>query len=108
MGLAKACELIWTGDSIDAQEALRIGYVNKVVPHDELMPATMELASRLAKGPSVAIRLAKRLIYRCLDLDPASALEAHQLAHLIATNTEDAQEGPKAWMEKREPMFRGR
>ena len=108
VGLPKACELIWTGDTINAHEALRIGYVNKVVPPDELMPATLELASRLAKGPSIAIQLAKRLIYRCLDLDPASALEAHQLALLIAANTEDSQEGPRAWVEKREPIFKGR
>jgi 2-(1,2-epoxy-1,2-dihydrophenyl)acetyl-CoA isomerase len=108
LGVARACELIWTGDTISAEEALRIGYVNKVVPHDELMPATLEFASRLVKGPSVAIQLAKRLIYQCLDLDLTSALGAHKEAQLIAANTEDAQEGPRAWMEKREPIFKGR
>jgi enoyl-CoA hydratase/carnithine racemase len=108
VGVAKACELIWTGDTLSAEEALRIGYVSKVVPHDELMLATLEFASRLVKGPSVAIQLAKRLIYQCLDLDLTSALRAHREAQLIAANTEDAQEGPRAWAEKREPIFKGR
>ncbi len=108
LGVAKACELIWTGDTISAEEALRIGHVSKVVPHDELMLATLEFASRLVKGPSVAIQLAKRLIYQCLDLDLTSALKAHREAQFIAANTEDAQEGPRAWAEKREPIFKGR
>ncbi|RLC68582.1 MAG: enoyl-CoA hydratase [Chloroflexi bacterium] len=108
VGIAKACELIWTGRMIDAEEALRIGYVSKVVPHDELEAATKELATQLAKGPSIAIRLAKRLIYRCLDLDLIKALEDHQTAMLIAQGTEDAKEGPLAFIEKREPIFKGR
>ena len=108
VGIANACELIWTGRMIDAQEALRIGYVSKVVAHDELEAATKELATRLAKGPAIAIRLAKRLIYRCLELDLAKAIEEHQKAMLIALNTEDAKEGPRAWIEKREPIFKGR
>jgi len=108
VGIAKACELIWTGRMIDAEEALRIGYVSKVVAHDELEAATKELATQLAKGPTVAIRLAKRLIYRCLDLDLVKALEDHQTAMLIAQGTEDAREGPMAFIEKREPIFKGR
>ncbi|MBE0415707.1 MAG: enoyl-CoA hydratase/isomerase family protein [Dehalococcoidia bacterium] len=108
VGIAKACELIWTGRIIDAAEAIRIGYVSKVVPHDELEAATKELATQLAKGPSLAIKLAKRLIYRCLDLDLARALEEHRMALLIAQGTEDAKEGPRAFIEKREPIFKGR
>jgi 2-(1,2-epoxy-1,2-dihydrophenyl)acetyl-CoA isomerase len=108
VGLAKACELIWTGRMFDAEEALRIGYVSKVVPHDELEVATKEFASQLAKGPTVAIRLAKRLIYRCLDMDLSRALEDHETSLLIAQGTEDAKEGVRAWIEKREPFFKGR
>ncbi len=108
VGIAKACELIWTGRMIDAQEALQIGYISKVVPHDELSAATKELATQLAKGPSVAIQLAKRLIYRCLDLELNTALEATESAMLIAQSTEDAREGPKAWAQRREPVFKGR
>jgi len=108
VGIANACELVWTGRMIDAQEALRMGYVSKVVPHDELAMATKELATQLAKGPAVAIRMAKRLIYRSLELDLNKALEDHDLAMLIVESTEDAKEGPRAWVEKREPIFKGR
>lgn len=108
IGIARACELIWTGRTIDAEEALRIGYVSRVVPHDELMPATRELALQLAKGPSVAIQLSKRLIYHCLNLDFLSAIEAHEWTMKLADHTEDAKEGPRAWAEKREPQFKGR
>ena len=108
VGTAKACELIWTGRRLYAQEALEIGYVSKVVPPDELEAATKELATQIARGPSVAIGLDKRLIYRCLNLDLEDALDATVSALLIAQSTEDAAEGPKAWLEKREPQFKGR
>lgn len=108
VGIAKACELIWTGKIIDAEEALRIGYVSRVVPHEELMPTVRELALQLAKGPSVAINLAKRLIYRCLDVDLNTSLELHLVSTEIIETTEDAKEGPRAWIEKREPVFKGR
>lgn len=108
VGLAKACELIWTGRPMEAQEALEAGYVSKVVPHDQLMAATKEFALQLAKGPQVAIQLAKRLIYRCRDLELDAALDASETAMLIAQSTEDAKEGPRAWVEKREPQFKGR
>lgn len=108
VGLAKALELIWTGDFIDAQEALRIGYVSRVVPHDDLMPAARELAERLARGPAVAVQLAKRLVYRGLTSDVYEALEAAGQAMAIVQSTEDAREGPRAFAEKREPQFKGR
>lgn len=108
IGMARALELIWTGRMIDAEEALRIGYVNKVVPHQELAAATRELATQLARGPAIAIQLAKRLAYRGLYMDLNTALEAAETAQLIARSTEDAIEGPRAWVEKREPRFKGK
>lgn len=108
VGIANACELIWTGKVIDAREALRIGYVSQIVPHEKLAEVTKELALRLAKGPAVAIRLTKQLIYRCLEMNFTQALEAHHMAVLIAESTEDAKEGPRAWVEKREPLFKGK
>src|SRR4030042_31475 len=69
VGVAKAKEMIFTGDRIDAAEAYRIGLVNKVVPNDELPTASMELARKLAKGPTVAIGLAKRAISRGMEAD---------------------------------------
>jgi 2-(1,2-epoxy-1,2-dihydrophenyl)acetyl-CoA isomerase len=108
VGMAKALELIWTGEIIDAEEALRIGYVSKVLPPDELMPYTLEFARKLARGPAVAIQLSKRLAYRGMFTDLDEALEAAQAAMLIAQMTEDAREGPRAFLEKREPQFKGR
>ncbi|MCH7811473.1 MAG: enoyl-CoA hydratase/isomerase family protein [Chloroflexi bacterium] len=108
VGLAKALELIWTGDFFDAEEALRIGYVTKVVPPDELLDAARDLAGRIAQGPAVAIQLAKRLAYRGLTSDIGEALEAANQAMAIVQSTEDAREGPRAFAEKRPPQFQGR
>jgi len=82
--------------------------VSRVVPHDELSSAAQELANQLANGPAVAIRMAKRLIYRSLEEDLNRALDDHDLVTGIVGNTEDAKEGPRAWVEKRKPVFKGR
>lgn len=108
VGIARALDLIWSARLFDAEEALRIGYVSEVVPTEELMGYTREYALRLARGPAVAIQLAKRLVYRSLELDVDQALEMAQGAMTIARSTEDAREGPRAWVEKREPQFKGR
>ena len=108
VGLARALDLIWSGRLFDAEEALRIGYVSAVVPAAELMPYSREYALQLARGPAVAVQLAKRLVYRSLDATVDQALEMAQGAMTIAQNTEDAREGPQAFVEKREPEFKGR
>jgi len=108
VGVAKALELIWTGDFMEAQEALHAGYVSRVVHLDELLPTTRELAKRLAEGPAVAIQLAKRLVYRGLEAGMLEALEQAGLAMAMVQSTEDAREGPRAFIEKRKPEFKGR
>ncbi|MEX2247100.1 MAG: enoyl-CoA hydratase-related protein [Dehalococcoidia bacterium] len=108
VGLPKALELIWTGDFIDAPEALRIGYVTRVLPADQLMPETLAFARRLAEGPAVAMQLAKRLVYRGYDASWHEAFEMAGQAMAIAQATEDAREGPRAFVEKRPPNFVGR
>jgi 2-(1,2-epoxy-1,2-dihydrophenyl)acetyl-CoA isomerase len=108
VGLSKALELIFTGDFIDAQEALRIGYVTKVVPAEKLMEETTAFARRLAEGPAVAMQLAKRLVYRGLESTWEQAFEAAGQAMGIAQSTEDAREGPRAFVENRPPKFVGR
>lgn len=108
VGIARALELIWTGDLFNAQQALEWGYVSRVVPADKLMEETRAFAARLAEGPSVAVQLAKRLLYRSLDTDLDHALDLAQSAMVIAQSTEDAREGPRAFVEKRQPKFQGR
>ena len=108
VGMARALDLIWTGRLFDAQEALSMGYVSAVVPADELMAYTREYAARLVRGPAVAIQQAKRLAYRSQELSLDAALDLAQQAMFIAQSTEDSREGPRAFVEKREPQFKGR
>src|SRR5205809_1285528 len=75
VGMAKACELIFTGEIIDAQAVLRLGIVSAVHQPEELMPAAYDLARKIAAGPPIAIRLAKRALYHSLDVDLRAALE---------------------------------
>ncbi len=108
VGIAKALELIWTGDFMDANEALACGYVSRVLPPGDLLPATRAFAQRLADGPAVAVQLAKRLVYRGLESSAAEAFEAAGQAMAIVQSTEDAREGPRAFVENRPPKFQGR
>src|SRR5262249_48992870 len=108
VGLGKALELCFTGDKVSAADALSLGLVNKVVPADELMKATMELAARLAKLPTRAIALMKRLLYRSFNLDLETQLEAEALAQETAGLTLDHREGVMAFFEKRPTNFQGK
>lgn len=108
VGLQKALELVWTGQTFDAQEALRIGYVLRVYPPEALLPETQSFAQQLARGPAVALQLAKRLVYRSLETDLDRALDLAQDAMTLAQSTEDAREGPRAFVERRPPRFQGR
>ena len=108
VGTARALDLIWSGRIFDAKEALEMGYVSAVVPAEELMDYTRGYAARLAAGPAVAIQQAKRLVYRSQHVDADAALDLAQQAMFITQSTEDAREGPRAFVEKREPQFKGR
>ncbi len=107
VGSAKACELIFTGDTIDAAEALKLGIVNAVAAPDELMAETYRLARKIAAGPPVAIQLAKRAIHHSEEVDLRTALEFETFAQCVCKDTEDAKEGVRAFIEKRAPVFRG-
>lgn len=107
VGIDRACQLIWTGDMIDAKEAERIGLVTTVVPHDELEMATRELAEKLAKAAPLAIQRAKRSIYQGLDMDLESTMKYVQPLIRELQQSEDNKEGVRAFLEKREPVFRG-
>jgi 2-(1,2-epoxy-1,2-dihydrophenyl)acetyl-CoA isomerase len=108
VGMAKACELAFTGDTIEADEALRLGVVSRVVPADQLMPTALDLADRIAAGPPIAIRLAKQSLYRGQHGDLRDALGREAAAFNVCFETEDAAEGVNAFFEKRTPQFKGR
>ena len=108
VGIDKACELIWTGDLIDAREAERIGLVTKVVPHEELEAATEELAVKLTKGAPLAIARSKTMIYKGLDMELERAMDDIMEAWMALSQTEDHREALSAFLEKREPVFKGR
>ena len=107
VGIDRACLMAWTGDMIDAREAERIGLVTMVVPDDELELATMELAEKLAKGPPLAIQRTKRAIYEGLEMDLEETLRYIGPIINELNQTEDHKEGARAFVEKREPVFRG-
>lgn len=109
LGVSKAKEICFSGDSIDAMEAERIGLVNKVVATDQLKSATTELASRLAQGPSKAIAFMKTIINIGLNTNNIDTVIAHEAqAQVLLFETEDFKEGTKAFFEKRLPEFKGK
>lgn len=108
VGLGKALELCFTGDKVSAEEALRLGIVNRVVPADQLMTVTNELANKLASLPTKAIGLTKRLLHRSLNSDLDAMLEAEAFAQETAGLSADHREGVTAFFEKRPPKFQGK
>jgi 2-(1,2-epoxy-1,2-dihydrophenyl)acetyl-CoA isomerase len=108
VGTAKARELYFTGRPVDADEALTLGLVNRVVPDDQLRDATMELARSLALGPSVALSLMKRNL-NCAESGDLTELLYMEAVHQVqAGRTEDHREAARAFVEKRTPVFTGR
>lgn len=108
VGIEKACELMFTGDIIDAQEALRIGLVSRVVPDDKLLDETRALAARMANGATAALKMAKFALYRGLDQTLDESLELMALMQSMLHGTHDHREGVRAFAEKRPPRFQGR
>jgi 2-(1,2-epoxy-1,2-dihydrophenyl)acetyl-CoA isomerase len=107
VGPAKAAEMIFTADSVDAATAERIGLVNRVVPADELMDEANALAARLAQAAPIALALAKRALNRSLDSGLEEALEFEAQLQSIAGRSADHKEGVVAFVEKRSPNFKG-
>jgi enoyl-CoA hydratase/carnithine racemase len=105
VGLAKATEMLYTGDFISAEEALRIGLYNRVVAADELMDATSQLATRLAKGPSFSLAMTKEMLNRELDMSLDTALQWEAQAQATCMQHPDYREAYEAFVEKREPNF---
>lgn len=106
VGLGKAKELVFTGVTIDANEALRIGLVNKVVAADKLMEEAMEMANTIVKKSQLAVRYAKTAINRGIetDIETGTAIEKDLFGLCFAT--EDQKEGMLAFLEKRQPDYK--
>ncbi|SMC49019.1 enoyl-CoA hydratase-related protein [Papillibacter cinnamivorans] len=103
VGMPKAMELIWTGTVLDAGEALAIGLVNRVVPHEELMEAALGLARTIASKPQVPVRLDKTVIRRGAQCDLQSGIELEISALALCYSSEDQKNAMGAFLEKRKP-----
>ena len=103
---ARAMEMLLTANQVTAQEACEVGLINKVVPHEELMPTAMAYAEKLCSNGPLAVQAIKESVLRGLALDAAYSIE--RLQSWIIFDTEDAKEGPKAFMEGRKPVWKGK
>jgi 2-(1,2-epoxy-1,2-dihydrophenyl)acetyl-CoA isomerase len=107
VGLHRAKEIMFLGDDIAAQDALRFGIANRVVPPAELEAATDELAARLAAAPTRALATTKWLLNRSFESDRRTAFDEEALGQELVNTTDDAREGMRAFAERRDPKFRG-
>jgi len=108
VGLSNALELMYSGDIIDAQEALRIGLVSKVVPADQLMTAAREMADRMSSGAPLSLKGIKALTYGSLEWPYPKYFEEKTEHFRITTTSEDSKEGVQSFFEKRPPVWKGR
>lgn len=107
IGYSKACEFLMTRQILNAAEAMEMGLINKVVSADKLEAETKKLASKIADGPPVAIRLLKNTLNRSMELNLTDTLEIEGSAHAACFTTRDFKEGVGAFLEKRKPKFVG-
>jgi len=107
IGAQRALDMIWTGRMITAQEALDMGYLLAVHEPEDLLPRVKDYARQIARGPGIAVQLSKKLVYRSANIPFDEHLDIAQMAMFIAQSTDDAKEGPRAFVEKREPRFTG-
>ena len=108
VGSAKARELYFLSDRVSAEEALRLGLANWVVEPDQLQAKAMEIARRLANGPTVAYRYMKENLNRAMTGEVEDCLDLEATHHVHCGQTEDHREATKAFVDKREPVFKGR
>jgi len=105
---ARAMELLLTGDLISAAEALELGFLNRVVPQGEVLPAALDLTERIAANGPIAVQPIRRSARACLGRPEADGMQIEAEIAAPVFRTEDAREGPLAFMQKRKPVFNGR
>jgi enoyl-CoA hydratase/carnithine racemase len=108
VGRGKTLEMILTGEPVDAREALRIGLVSAVAPRDKLAAEAEAIAGRIAERGPIAVRYAKEAVRRGLEMPLEQALRYETDLTIILQTTEDREEGVNAFLEKRDPKFKGR
>ncbi len=108
IGKGKAYELLLTGDTITAEEALKIGLVNKVVPRGEAMKAAEEMAVKIMANAPIAVEMCKDAVEIGMDLPLEQAIQYSQKNCIVCFSTEDMKEGTGAFLEKRKPTFKGK
>ena len=108
LGIPKAAELVFTGDFLQADEAFRLGMLNKLVPEKELEATTMEMARKIADGPPVVLRLSKLMLYKALSMDLETAMQMSAALETITLTSEDHVEGVAAFRDKRKANYKGR
>lgn len=106
VGIGKAKELIFTSEMIDAKEAYEIGLVNKVVPAEELMEVSMDMAEKIAKNGQIAVRFAKTAINRGIETDLETGMSIEKDLFALCFGTEDQKEGMEAFLGKRKPNYK--
>jgi enoyl-CoA hydratase/carnithine racemase len=108
MPLSAAMELLLTGERITAEEAFRLGIVSRVVLPAELMPTARRLAEKICANGPLAVRVTKELAWRGLEMSLDEGLRLYAALGALVRASEDAREGPRAFAEKRQPLFKGR
>ena len=108
VGIPKALEICLSGELYDAQECYRIGLVNQLVPYDQLIPAGEKMATSFLKGAPLALRYIKEAIYKGSEMTLEQGLRYESDLQSMIMQTEDAKEGPRAFVEKRPPVWKGR
>jgi len=108
VGPAKAAELYYTSAKVPAEECLRLGMVNRVVPDEQLMPETLALAREIAAGPPIALRYLKENLNRAQRADLRTCIAAESERQCWTAETQDFLEGARAFVERRKPTFKGR
>jgi enoyl-CoA hydratase/carnithine racemase len=108
VGLGRALDIIFSGRFIEADEGERIGVFNRVVPANSLRSEAIKMAKGYTVNPPIALKLAKMMVYRGLNMDFRTGLELAGAIQTVAHTTEDRNEAINAWREKRQPTFKGR